>query len=430
MSGVAFEILLILALIVANGVFAFSEIAVVSARKARLQQLAESGDRGAAAALELANSPQNFLATVQVGITLVGILTGAFGGATVARALGDWARAVPALAPYASTLALATVVAATTYLSLLIGELVPKRLALSNPERAAIRMARPMQWLSRAAAPLVWLLGASSTALSRLLGMRESTEPPVTEEELKVILQQGTEAGVFETTEQQMVESVFRLTDRRVSSIATPRTEVDWLDLADGPDEIARRIGERRHAYYAVCEGSPDRVAGVVEAKDLLAHCLAGEPFDLRASLRPALFVPENIRVVRLLELFRQHRTHIAVVVEELGGTFGLVTLVDVMEAIVGEVPLAGDEESEIVERADGSWLVDGRFAVVDLQDRLDSPPLHAGGAGTVDRVGGLVANHLGRIPAAGDAFELAGFRFEVMDMDGLRVDKVLVSRL
>lgn len=431
MPHVAVEILLILVLIIANGAFSLSEIAVVSSRKARLQQFAEAGDPSAAAALKLANKPDDFLSTVQVGITLVGILTGAFSGATVARLISERIAGVSWLAPYKDGVALGLVVAVTTYLSLVIGELVPKRIGLSNPERIAARVAVPMQALSRAASPLVWLLGVSSNALCRLLGMRPSSDPPVTEEELKVILQQGAEAGVFETTEQQMVEGIFRLTDRRVGMLATPRTDVAWLDLNDSPETVRQRIVERRHSHFAVCEGDSDHVVGIVHTKDLLVRCLEGKPFDLRECMEPALFVPENMRIARLLELFRESRRHLAVVLEERGGTHGLITLVDVMEAIVGDLPLAGEETPPgIVQREDGSWLVDGLLQVDALKDALDLRELPGEDTGTYGTVGGLVATHLGRIPETGDHFEWQGLRFEVIDMDGRRVDKVLISRI
>ncbi|MFN3652767.1 MAG: hemolysin family protein [Armatimonadota bacterium] len=429
MPGVVFEILLVFVLLVANGVFALSEIAVVSSRRARLHQLAEAGNEGAKRALELASSPEEFLSTVQIGITLVGIFTGAFSGATLSQPLARWLDNFPPLAPYAGPLAFGIVVVLTTYFSLIIGELAPKRIALNDPERIAARVAAPMYRLSRLTAPLVTLLSRSTELVTRVLGIQEREETPVTEEELRLLLRQGTAAGVFEEAEQTMVDRVFLLMDRRVGPLSVPRREMVWLDITADPETIRRRILEERHTRLIVCERGPDHVVGVVHTRDLLAQALEGRPLSLEEVLQPALFVPESARAVHLLEQFRAHRTHIAVAIDEHGGTHGVITLTDLLEAIVGEMPGEGPEtEPMVARRQDGSWLLDGALPIEDLKALLDLKDLPEEQQADYSTLSGLMSTRLGRIPGAGDAFEWDGFRFEVVDMDGLHVDKVLVS--
>jgi putative hemolysin len=430
MSAVGFEILFVLLLLVANGVFAMSEIALVSARKARLRQRADSGDARARAALELANAPDTFLSTVQIGITLVGIFAGAFGGATLAGQLAPQVARVPALAPYSEAVSLFAVVLAITYLSLVIGELAPKRLALNNPEKVAAAVARPMSALSRAAAPLVRLLSLSTSAVLKVFGVKASAEPPVTEEEIRVLILQGAEAGVFEHSEREIVESVFRLDDRRVTALMTPRLEIAWLDADAPPEEIRRRVAESRHSRFPVARGQLDEVLGVVRTKDLLGRCLAGEPPDLRSSLRAPLYVPESQSALQLLELFRKAHTHLALVVDEYGSVQGLVTVHDVLEAIVGDMSAARGSEPEAVERENGSWLLDGALLVDEFREIFPVGELPGEGRGSYQTLAGFVITQLGRVPRAADHFEWGGLRFEVVDMDGRRVDKVLVTPL
>jgi putative hemolysin len=429
MSNPTLEVLFILLLISANGVFALAEIAVISARKARLHQRADQGDARAKAALELANSPGEFLSTVQIGITLVGILTGAFGGATLARSLGERLKPIPALAPYSDAIALVLVVLPITSLSLVIGELLPKRLALTNPERFASLLAPSMRLLSRIAAPAVVLLNASTGFFLRLFGMVSSQEPPVTEEEIKILIQQGTRAGVFHEAEQEMVEEVLRLGDLRASQLMQPRTGLVWLAVEDPPDGTWRKIVESGGSLFPVYEGTYDHVVGIVEARDLLGACLSGKPLDLRAAARSPLFVPETMRALQLLELFKQTGQTAALVLDEYGGTQGLVTPSDLLEAIVGALPAPGEPvEPQMLQREDGSWLVDGLTPIHDLKETLDLDALPDEGGRSYDTVGGFVMRQLGRIPATGDHFVRDGFRFEVVDMDGHRVDKVLVA--
>jgi putative hemolysin len=429
MPSVMLEVSVVVLLILLNGIFAMSEIAVVSARKTRLRQWAEEGNAKARAALELANNPNQFLATIQIGITLVGILAGAFGGATIAKELTVILNDISWLAPYSHPLSLALVVGVIAYLSLIVGELVPKRLALNNPERLAMAIAAPMQVLSRVAYPAVHLLGLSTELLLRALGMRPSTEPLVTEEEIRALIEQGTQAGMFEEAEQEMVERVFRLGDRRVSAVMTPRTEIVWLDREASALEIRRTITESAHSRFLVADGSLDNVLGVVHAKDLLAHILGEQVVNLEATLQQPLYVPESMRALKVLELFKQSGTHIALVIDEYGGIQGLVTPNDILEAIVGDLPEAGEQvEPLAVQRDDGSWLLDGMLPVDEFKDLFDLGELPGEDQGIYQTLAGFVVMQLGRIPAATDYFVWEGLKIEVVDMDGNRVDKVLVT--
>jgi putative hemolysin len=428
MSSITFEILIILVLIIANGVFSMSEMAIVSARKVRLQQLANQGDAKAKAALKLAESPNHFLSTVQVGISLIGILTGAFGGATIANRLAVYVKLVPLLAPYSEPLSFGIVVLIITYLSLIVGELVPKRLALNNPERIASIVAIPMQALAAIASPVVFLLSASTDLILRLLGITASTEPQVTEEEIKILIEQGTEAGTFEEAEQDMVERVFRLGDRPVSYLMTPRPDIVWLDLDDTAEENRQKMVDSAYSRYPVCQGGLDNVLGVMPVTDLLARSFRGEPLDLTVGLRQPVFVPESTRGLKVLELFKQTITHMALVVDEYGVIQGLVTLNDIMSEIVGDVPSTdGQDQPQAVQREDGSWLLDGMLPVEEFLELFGMEEWKSEESGSYQTLGGFVITHLGRIPAAADHFEWQSMRIEVMDMDGNRVDKVLV---
>ncbi|CAA9531573.1 MAG: Hemolysins and related proteins containing CBS domains [uncultured Thermomicrobiales bacterium] len=425
---VTFEIVVVLLLIVANGLFSLAETSVVSSRKSRLQQRAGGGDAAAGRALALAEDPNVFLATVQVGITLIGILSGALGGATVARSLADLLDGVPGVGRYADTVALVLVVLVITYLSLVVGELVPKRIALNNPEGVAARVSGPMRGLSAVTSPVVGLLGASTDAVLRLLGVRPSGEPPVTEAEVGVLLEQGAQAGVFDPAERAMVGRVFALADDRVAALMTPRPAVVWLDLDDPPEAQRRTMAESVFSRFPVGRGDLDHVVGVVRAKDLLADSLTGRPVAPEERLRPPLVVPEGLSALRLLEGFRQAGEHLALVVDEYGGTAGLVTIEDVLEAIVGDLPSTGEPgDAGAVRRDDGSWLLDGALPIARFADVLESaPPPEEDG--DYETLGGFVLARLGRIPAAGTRFDWEGWRFEVVDMDGNRVDKVLAT--
>ncbi|MEH2079084.1 MAG: hemolysin family protein [Nostoc sp.] len=428
MSSITFEILIILVLIIANGVFSMSEMAIVSARKVRLQQLANQGDAKAMAALKLAESPNHFLSTVQVGISLIGILTGAFGGATIANRLAVYVRLVPLLAPYSEPISFGIVVLIITYLSLIVGELVPKRLALNNPERIASNVAIPMRALSAITSPMVYLLSTSTDLILRVLGITASTEPQVTEEEIKILIEQGTEAGTFEEAEQDMVERVFRLGDRPVSYLMTPRPDIVWLDLDDSAEENRQKMVDSAYSRYPVCQGGLDNVLGVIPVTDLLARSFRGEPLDLTIGLRQPVFVPESTRGLKVLELFKQTITHMALVVDEYGVIQGLVTLNDIMSEIVGDVPSTdGQDQPQAVQREDGSWLLDGMLPVEEFLELFGMEEWESEERGSYQTLGGFVITHLGRIPTAADYFEWQSMRIEVMDMDGNRVDKVLV---
>ncbi|MGC9523423.1 MAG: hemolysin family protein [Anaerolineae bacterium] len=423
------QVLIIVGFAILNGVLAMSEIAVVSARKARLRQAAETGDEGARAALELATDPTDFLATVQIGITLVGILAGAFGEATLARVIGRGLANVPLLAPYAQAIATALVVLGVTYISLVIGELAPKRLALNEAEKIAAIVAPPMHALSALARPAVWLLGVSTDAVVRLLGMHPSDEPDVTPEEIEIMIDQGTELGVFEESEQDMIESVLRLDERRVDAFMTPRPHVTWIDLEDPEEKIHATLLDAQHSRFPVIEGDPDNVLGILYTKDMVVRNLRGEPFDLRACLRPVMFVPETMSTLRVLELFKQEGNHIALVTDEYGSVQGMVTDMDILEAIVGDIPAEGEpQEPRATRRDDGSWLVDGLLRVDRLWEELDLEKEVDGIYRGYQTVSGFVMTELEGIPSEGDRFTWHGLRFEVIDMDGRRIDKVLVS--
>lgn len=431
MTDIALEILFIILLILANGVFAMAEIAIVSARKARLQQRAEEGKPGARTALELANAPSRFLATIQIGITLVGVLAGAFGGATLAEKLAAALSRVHLLAPYSEAIGLGLVVLGITYLSLVIGELAPKHLALSNPERVASAVASPMRALSVVVSPFVHLLSLSTGVVLRALGVRPSSEPSVTEEEIKIMIEQGTQVGIFHPAEEEMVRRVFRLGDLKIEAFMTPRTEIVWLDLEDPPEETQCRITTSGHSRFPVAQGSLDHVLGLVHVRDLLAHSLAAQPVDLRAALKPALFIPEGIPALTVLERFKSGRSQVALVIDEYGGLQGLVTVNDILEAIVGDISSTdGWARPEAVRREDGSWLVDGMLPIDEFKKIFQMKELPEEEESHYWTLGGFVMASLGRVPSTGDPFEWGGLRFEVVDMDGRRVDKVLVAPL
>lgn len=431
MSSVIQEILIVLLLIVANGIFAMSEMAIVSSRKVRLQQLANQGNKKAKVALDLANSPNQFLSTVQVGITLIGILAGAFGGAAISARLETQLKQIPFLAPYSNAISFTVVVITITYLSLIIGELVPKRLALNSPELIATTVSIPMRWLSRISSPIVHLLSASTELIVRFLGSHASTEPEVTEEEIKILIEQGTKSGIVEETEQNIVGRVFELGDRQVRTLMTPRPDIFWIDIDDPVEENRQSISESSYTRILVCQEDLDHVVGFIKVTDLLTRLLSGQPLDLTANLRRPLFVPETTSVLKILELFKQGETHFALVVDEYGVIQGLVTLNDILMELVGDIPSwENPEEPQKVQREDGSWLLDGMLPVEEFLELFNLEHLLEESEGNYHTVGGFVITQLGRIPAAADHFEWQNLRVEVMDMDGNRVDKVLIVPL
>jgi putative hemolysin len=429
LSNFLVEFVIILLLILINGVLALSEIAIVSARKARLQAQVDDGDVRAKAALALAENPTVFLSTVQVGITLVGILAGAIGGATIGTQLGAWISQIPVLAPYGSFLGFGIVVLVVTYLSLVFGELVPKRIALNQPERYARLAAPAMHILARATTPIVVLLSRSTEAALKLLRVKVTSEFDVTEDEIKILIDQGTQAGIIAIAEKDMLKSVFRLADRRVGSLLTPRTEITWLDLDDPPSERWQKVIESGHSLFPVARGSLDEVVGIVYAKELLNVSLQGKPIILEELIEEPIWVPESMLALGVLEIFEKKHKQEVLVIDEFGGFQGLVTINDILEAIVGEtIAVAGFQEPEITRREDGSWLIDGMLAVDELKDLLGINQLPDEALLRYQTVGGLVMAYLGRIPVSGDQFRLLGYQFEVVDMDGMRVDKLLVQ--
>lgn len=424
-----FEILIIFLLLILNGVFSMTELAMVSARKVRLQQRAEDGESAARHALELAENPNRLLSTIQIGITLISVLTGALGGATLAERLSHPLSQIAWLAPYADGVSVAIVVILTTYFTLVIGELIPKRLAMNNPEKVAISVANPMRFLSRLTLPLVSLLSISTDAGLRLLGVKPSEEPPVTEEEIKVLMEQGTQVGVFEVAEQDMIESVFRLGERYIDAIMTPRTEIEWVDLDEPYEELLQQVLNSRHTRFPVASGGLDNVIGILQARDLLIAHNANGKANIEELMAPPLFVPDSMAALKVLEMIKSSGVHVALVIDEYGGLLGMVTLYDILTAIVGDIPTEGlDAEPEIVQREDGSWLLDGLLAIDEFKDLLDLDDLPEEDRVGYQTLGGFVMSQIGSIPTAGQHFEWGNYRFEVMDMDGRRVDKVLAT--
>jgi len=424
------EILALLLLIVLNGLFAMSEMALVSSRKIRLQQWADEGRRGAAAALALSNNPYNFLSTIQVGITVIGITSGAFGEATMAERLSAWLSQWPMLAAHAGTVATALVVTGITLASLIIGELVPKRLALFSPEVTASLVAKPMTWLTIAAYPIVRLLSGVTGAVLYLLRIRPSTEPLVSEEEIELLMDHGTRAGIFEAHERKLVSRVFRLDALTVEAVMTPRGDIVFLDLAQSEAENLGRAIASDHARFPVCRDGLDTVLGLVFMRHLLPDAVSGKGLNIERHLVEPLYVPETINVMTLVELFKKHRETAALVVNEFGDIQGLVTIHDVMEALVGDIAAVGkDAEADVVRREDGSWLIDGGISVQRFKDVLDvHGPLPGEGEDTYHTLAGFLIMQLGRIPHVGAVCRWGDYRFEIVDMDRNRIDKVIVA--
>jgi putative hemolysin len=425
------DVILLLGLILLNGVFAMSEIAIVSSRRTRLLQMAEAGGTGARHALKLASEPTRFLSSVQVGITSIGILNGAIGEASIASRLRTSIEHVPVLAPYADTLSLAVMVILLTYVSLILGELVPKRLALTHPEAIASIIARPMDVLATVGRPIVTLLSVSTDTILRSFGVRHVKQPAVTLEEIRVLLEQGSDEGVFEGAEHEMVTNVLNLDDRHVGAVLTPRSDVVFLDVRDPLDTNRQKLREDPHNVLPLCDGGLDHVLGFVRSTTVLEKLLEGGTIDLPALAEKPLFVPETMSLMTLLEQFKRTHLPAALVVDEFGDVGGLVSLTDVIASIVGDLPAEPGEEPMIVRRDDGSWLFDGGLDLDAALRTLDAESL----LGDEDRqhyhtLGGLAMLALGRVPRTGDVFERGGYRFEIVDMDGNRVDRVLVSQI
>jgi putative hemolysin len=430
MGGVWFEIVIILLLVLANGVFAMSEISVVAARKIRLQQRAEEGNHRAKLALDLANAPEQFLSTVQVGITLVGILAGAYGGATISQPLARFIAQFPEVAAYAEGIALGVVVAGITILSLILGELVPKSIGLRYPESIASWVAGPMMALSRVGGPIVRGLTGSTNAIMRLFGFKDTLEPGLTEDEIRAVISEGAESGVLEPAEESIVQRVFQLGDQRVVAIMTPRVDIEWVEVDITVEELRDFLASHSHTEFVVCDDGLDNVLGTVRAAELLPAVLRGGRIELRALLREALFVPDSMPVFKLLEAFRSSHRHVALVMDEFGAVEGLVSVGDLLQGLVGDLPGDPSEaHGSFAQREDGSWLVEGSAPMEEVISTLDLETPE-GEAGAYHTLAGFVMARLGHIPHTADTFDYAGWKFEVVDMDGRRVDKVMVSRV
>ena len=424
------EFLILLLLIILNGIFAMTEIAIISARKSKLKQMAEKGDTNAKKALELASTPNRFLSTVQIGITFVGIFAGAFGGKTLARSLASFLSQVPFIGIHSDLIALLLVVFFITYLSLVIGELVPKRIALSNPERIGSYMAKYMHVLSFLSAPLILFLSASTDWILKLFKVKLIPEAHITEDEVKMLIREGARVGVFNLAEKDIVERTFLLSDKKASMLMTPREDIKWLDIAQGSKKVRETISEDSYSYFPVGSEDLDKVIGVVRTKEVLTNYLTEDKLDLRKFIQKPLFIPENMDALKLLELFKKSGVHIAFVVDEYRNIQGLLSITDLLEAIVGDIPTIDEmQKTEIVQRDDGTWLVDGLVLIDEFKEYFRIPIFPGEKSGLFQTVGGFVIHHVGHVPKTGDAFERMGLRFEVIDMDGTRVDKILVKK-
>ena len=412
-------------LLLINGILAMAEAALLSVRKVRLQNESNKGDARADVVLKLTENPNQFLSVIQIGITSIDLLIGALTGATLGVWISNELGNLPSLEPYSSVISLLVGVLPITYLSLVFGELVPKRLALRDPEEVSSAIARPMMFFSRLFSPFVKLLSRSTEFILKILGVETNIEPPVTEEEIHLLIDQGTQAGVFEEAEQDMVEGVFSLGDQRVYSLMTPRTDIIYLDINDSVDEIRDKIAESEFSRFPVRQDSLDMILGVVKARDLLLRSLSNEEIKLKEILSPAFFIPETMLASRALEIFKEKGTELLLVIDEFGGVQGLLTINDILEEIVGQIEL---EEPQATQRQDGSWLLDGMLEVDEFKDIFNLKALPH--EDEYETLSGFVMMSLGRVPQSADHFEWQDLRFEVIDMDGRRVDKVLVTTL
>ncbi len=429
------EIIVVLILIVLNGLFAMTEMAIVSSRKSKLQEMANKGSENAKIALELATSPNKLLSTSQIGITFIGIFAGAFGGEQLADKLSPLLVKIPKLgiliADYSHGVSLFIVVTTITFASLIIGELVPKRIALNNPEAIARMLAAPMQALSKIASPLVSVLSFATDAILRVLGISENDEPDVSEEEVKLMIREGARAGVFNLSEKNIVERTFRLSDKKVAKLMTPISEVVWLNAKTPFEELRKIIEDTPHSHFPICKGGIDSIVGVVRTKDLLANFFVDKKVNLTKIMHKPLYVPENTEALKVLELFKKSGIHMAIVVDEYGSVQGVLSLTDILEEIVGEITTVDEvEEKPIKKRADGSWFIDGLVSIDDFKEYFKIAKIGGESTGDFHTIGGFVMKKLDRVPVTGDMFEWRTYRFEVVDMDGNRVDKVLVTKI
>lgn len=419
---------ILLGLIILNGIFAMSELAIVSASKARLREASEADDVGASTAIELADDPNKFLSTVQIGITLVGIFTGAFGGSTIAGDLTVLLTDNFTISQsVAEQIALTIIVLITTYLSLVVGELVPKRIALSNPERISRLVSRPMKRLSQVSAPLVWFLSKSTEFIAGLLGVKGNNDAFVTDFEVLAMIREGVNSGEFDDREHEMVKGALELDDKRIRQITTPRTDIAWLDINASVEEIRQKLRETSFSSYPVYEGDYDTVVGVIRSKDLFTYLLTHETIDLHDILREPFYVPQTAVAADVLQKFKKSVLNAALVLDEFGGIAGIVTLNDIVEAVFGDVDM---QDSQAIQRKDGSWLFDGLHTISDMPDILAGFILPEDEQSDYETLAGFVLKRMGRIPEAADSFDWGDYEIEIMDMDGQRIDKILISPL
>jgi putative hemolysin len=420
------DIVILLGLILLNGLFVMSEIALVSARKSRLEMMSEKGDKKAGSALRLANNPELFLSAAQIGITLIAILTGVYSGERFGAYLQPYVERVEILRPYADTIATSIVVIIVTFLSIIFGELIPKRIALLNAEKIAKKAAPPMYAFARLTHPIVWLLNKSSNGFFKLFNIKQSKDDSVTEEEIKAIISEGTEAGTIEEEEKEIIERIFHLGDRNITSLMTHRSDILWFDLNDNEEKIREKIIAAPHSVYPICDGDLDNIKGVVSIKDLY---VSDDLTLFKDLMQPALFVPDNNTAYQVMEKYKESKIHSCFIVDEYGSVRGMITLNDILEAIVGDIPQSHyNDDYEILEREDGSFLVDAQIPFYDFLTRFNQPDLLDQEDQSYDTLAGCILHELERIPAAGDKMDWHGFHFEIIDMDGHRIDKVLVK--
>ncbi|MCF3111547.1 hemolysin family protein [Niabella sp. CC-SYL272] len=417
------EVFIIALLILLNGLFSMAEIALVSARKARLEAQANKGDKRAEAALKLANHPDVFLSTVQIGITLIGILTGIYSGDKITGHIASFLEQFPAIAPYSKGIATTTVVIIITYFTLIFGELVPKRIGLSSPEKIAKFVAQPMRWVSVITYPFIWLLTKSSGLIGRLFNIK-SENNQVTEEEIKAIISEGTEQGTLEETEQEIIERVFHLSDRNITSLMTHRSDIVWFKVDDTEEMIREKILKEPHSIYPICDEEIDNIKGVISLKDLYTN---KDTVPFKELMRPALFVPENNTAFRVMEKFKESQLHSCFIVDEYGSVLGMITLNDILEAIIGDMPEENQDDYEIIRREDDSFLVDAQIPFYDFLSYFDKAEWMNEGEQEFDTLAGFILHRVKQIPSTGDKLDWNGFDFEIVDMDGHRIDKVLV---
>ncbi|WP_066189535.1 MULTISPECIES: hemolysin family protein [Gracilibacillus] len=434
MDSIVLSIVILLILIIANGVFAMTEIGVVTSRKIRLEQKVKEGNKKAETALYLANNSSELLSTIQIGITLIGIISGAFGGAAIAGDLNVYVREIPWLAPWSLQISMVLVVTLTTFLTLVIGELTPKQVGLTNPEKVAMAVARPMYFFSKVAKPLIWILDKSTVLVLKMLGVKTNEEPDVTEEEIQQMVEQGVHSGHIEEIEHEMVDQIFYLGDQRISDILTPRTQLTWIDIESSFEENMELISKSEHSRFPVGKGSLDQFLGMIHTKRVFAKLQANESFTIPDCIEPALVLPEHVKVFKALETMREAGSHQAVVVDEYGGVEGFVTLNDFIQVIVGEIQSDGHRaKATITQRDENSWLADGQvpfdtfLRYFDLEDEVDIEILKDTSFQTL---GGFLTSEIGSIPKEGDYIYLEGWKLEIVDMDQVLIDKLMITRV